>query len=242
LNYIVVGSAGGLGSFLWSKFKKAGISVLGIDILDAPTVDYVLPLTQNVIAFSSAISILFDSHEGPWTIVISIATRGREKPASYEFIHTNISEELSLNAELLAQTARCLSKVSNHYTEHSHIINIGSVLSERFSSKESPIYGASKAAAKSLVRDLAAISLKDNICINSISPSLLFRNEISLEYLTKYLQKYSEHIQPTSYGDICKLIEFISLSGIKSLRGKDIILDFGLEDIESFDIISTLNN
>jgi len=242
LNYIVVGSAGGLGSFLWSEFKKAGYNVFGIDVLHAPTVDSIIPPTQNVIAFSTAISILFDSHEGPWTIVISIAMRNRSKCCSYEFIQDNISEVLSLNSELLAQTARCLSRVSTRFAEQSHIINIGSVLCERFSSKESPIYGASKAAAKSLVRDLAAISLKDNICINSISPALLFRNEMSFEYLNKYLLKYSEYIQPTSYEDIYKLIKFISLSGVRSLRGKDIILDFGLEDIEGFDIMSRLND
>ena len=241
MNYIVVGSAGGLGTFLWCEFKKAGYRVFGIDVVDSPTVDSVLPPTQNVNAFSDAISILFNSQEGPWTIIISIATRGRRKTSSYEFTQDNISEDLSLNSELLAQTARCLSKVSPHFTEPSHIINIGSVLSERFSSKESPIYGASKAAARSLVRDLAAISLKDNICVNSISPSLLFRNDMSLEYLNKYIQKYSTHIEPTSYADIYRFIEFISLSGIKSLRGKDIILDFGLEDIEGFDIISTVS-
>jgi len=241
VRFLVVGAAGGLGSFLSRKLRDCGHEVHGIDVIDGPTVDSVVPMTQSISCFCDIISDLFTRYKTPWSVIISIAVRGRSRSStSYEIIHEDIQELICLNSLLMIKTAECLSRSSRSFDEESHIINIGSVLSDKYSSKESPFYGASKAAAKSLVRDLAAISLKDNICINSISPALLFRNSLSLDYLKKHLNKYSSYISPTAYVDIYKLIEFISLSGIKSLRGKDIVLDYGLEDIEGFDLIATV--
>lgn len=72
-----------------------------------------------------------------------------------------------------------------------------------------------------------------------ISPALLFRNQSSKEYINKTLSKCKVLCEPTSYDDIYKLILFISTSGIRSLRGKDIVLDFGLESIDGFDLLSS---
>ena len=241
MNFLIVGSAGGLGSYLFRKLKDSSHCVYGIDVIKDPHVDFILPNSSDTNSYFELLSVLFSQTRSPWTVVITIANKGRSRLSSnYEFTSEDISSILSLNSHLLTLTAKALSATSNDFVEQSHIINIGSFLSQFYTSKESPIYGASKAAAKSLVRDLSIIALKDNICVNSISPSLLFRNQASLDFLNKYLSFYSENIQPTAYIDIFKLIEFISLSGVKSLRGKDLVLDYGLEDLESFEIMSTV--
>ena len=237
MKFIVIGASGGLGSSLVISLRTSGYKVFGIDINSSPTVDIVLSSSFNLI---EAINTCKETSEGPYTFVISIAQKNRHKGITgyLENLH-DFSTILSFNSIPILQVASCLQDVAILYPEQSHIINIGSVLSDFYSTFESPSYGASKAAAKSLVRDLSLVLAEKNICINSISPALLSRNQASKEFINKTLAKCKVLCEPTSYDDIYKLVIFISTSGIRSLRGKDIVLDFGLESIDGFDLLSS---
>lgn len=237
MNFIIIGSAGGLGSYLFNSLNKLHHSIVGLDIIPADTVTKVLDTTKLTKESITESLCLFN---GPCAIIISIAPRSRSKGiANCSSIKSDSSDYLCANSDLLIDVADCLQNFSSQFNNESHIINIGSVLSNRFSCAENPAYGASKAATNSLVRDLALLLSEKNICVNSISPALLYRNEESLAFLEKQLSRYKIKCKPTPYSDVLKLIEFITLSGIDSLRGKDIVLDYGLESIEAFDLLSS---
>ena len=125
---------------------------------------------------------------------------------------------------------------------HSHLISIGSVLSNRVTFMESPIYGASKAASNELIKYLSEKLKEENIICNTISPCLMARNnevEITLKH---YLSKLNKHTNITSYKDVLSTIKFISTSGQKSINGQNIILDDGNNNLHSMHIIKTCSD
>lgn len=237
MNFIVIGANGGLGSYLIEQFKENANIVIGIDIYEGANADYIINPASN----SSTYEVVGDCLkylDGATTIIVSVAATNRLKgEASCSNIKSEISNYLDINPKILLDVGECLTSTAPKYKDESHLINIGSVLSDHFSNAESPAYGASKAATKSLVRDLGLLLSKSNICVNSISPALMSRNHKTHEFLSTQLKAYDPYCSPTSYADVYKLIHFISHSGIKSLRGKDIVLDHGLESIESFDLL-----
>ena len=240
MNYIIIGSAGGLGSYLFNCFYNESSKVYGIDIVEGATVNTVLDLHSED-SFNMVLKTNFKDMDGPCTIIVSVANRDRARSdESLSLLEEDLSQNLITNPKFLIQSAKFLQSYAPQFSNESHLINIGSVLSMRYSTAESPVYGASKAATKSLVRDLSVSLIKDNICVNSISPALLYRDSSSFAHLKNILDTHKSGCSPTSYQDIYLLIKFIAESGIKSLRGKDLILDYGLEDIEGFDLLRTI--
>ena len=236
MNFIIIGSGGGLGSYLYQNFLTANYKVFGLDIADGKCVTHKIIDSESL---PTQINNCLSTLNGPSSIIITIAPKERLKNhADCESTRIEILKHLNTTPRILLDSASCLSKISLNYHDSSHIINIGSVLSERYSTTESPAYGASKAACRSLVRDLSLILSQKNIIVNSISPALLYRNEESLKFLLERLQKHPSKCKPTSYSDVYKLVHFICCSGIQSLRGQDIVLDHGLESIESFDLLN----
>ena len=56
----------------------------------------------------------------------------------------------------------------------------------------------------------------------------------SQEFLDKHLSSIDPNLEVTPYSDIIKTIKFLTLEDVNSLKGKNIILDYGLEDLEVF--------
>jgi NAD(P)-dependent dehydrogenase (short-subunit alcohol dehydrogenase family) len=239
MNFIILGSAGGLGSFLLRYLRKNFYNSFGMDLVSSPEVDFKLD-QNNSQSLRGALINCFSSCDGPWTVVISIAAPQRAKGISdCATIKHNIADFMPVNSLILLDVIDCIQHFAQNASEESHVINIGSVLSDRFSTAETPAYGASKAAVKSLIRDLSILHSSNNLCINSISPALLYRNDKSHEFIMERLSHYSLPLEATDYSDIAKLIVFLACSGIKSLRGKDIVLDYGLESVDGFDLLSS---
>ena len=236
MNFIIIGSGGGLGSYLYQNLLTADYKAIGLDISDGESVTYKINDSDSL---PTLITSCLSTFNGPTAIIVTIAPQKRlKKHSDCENTKDEILKHLSTTPKILLDAANCLSCTSQNFDDSSHIINIGSILSERFSTNENPAYGASKAACKSLVRDLSLLLSHKNINVNSISPALLYRNKKSLDFLLERLQRHPSNCQPTSYSDIYKLVQFICCSGIQSLRGQDITLDHGLESIESFDLLN----
>lgn len=236
MKFIIIGSGGGLGSYLYQNLLTANYEVIGLDISDGKSVTHKI---INSDSLPRLITNCLSTLNSPTAIIVTIAAKERiKKRSDCESTKEEILKHLITTPRTLLDAATCLSEISSNYHESSHIVNIGSVLSERFSTNENPAYGASKAACKSLVRDLSLMLSQKNIIVNSISPALLYRNEQSLEFLLERLQRHPSKCRPTSYSDVYKLVHFICCSGIQSLRGQDLVLDHGLESIESFDLLN----
>ena len=237
MNFIIIGSGGGLGSYLYQNLLTADYKVVGIDISDGESVTHKIIDGESL---PTLITTCLSTLNSPTAIIVTIAAKERiKKRSDCESTRDQILKHLITAPKILLDAANCLSRISLDFDDSSHIINIGSVLSERFSTNENPAYGASKAACKSLVRDLSLMLSHKNIIVNSISPALLYRNKKSLDFLLERLQRHPSNCQPTSYSDIYKLVQFICCSGIQSLRGQDIVLDHGLESIEAFDLLNS---
>lgn len=234
--YVIVGSGGGLGSYLYNYFDSRGYRTVGLDILDSPYVDILL--NDDFSNLDLELRNLLSSLSEPITFIYSIADPNRSRS-----FQNPIDLTYQLQVALVKPLSLFLSIASflQHYSPKAsslcHLISIGSVLSDRSSRAETPLYGATKAAINSLVRDLSIYLMKYNVSVNSISPALLYRDQASQNNLQSQLSCTGLPFEPTSYLDLAKTIQFISESCLKSLRGKNIILDHGLEDIESFDLL-----
>ena len=234
--YIIVGSGGGLGSYLYSYFESRSFQTIGLDISDSPFVD--LLLDEDFSNLDLDLRKLLSSTSEPISFIYSIADPNRSRS-----FQNPIDLTYQLQAALVKPLSLFLSIASflQHYSPKTsslcHLVSIGSVLSDRFSRAETPLYGATKAAINSLVRDLSIYLMEYNVSVNSISPALLYRDQESQSNLQSQLSCTRLPFQPTSYLDIAKTIQFISKNCVKSLRGKNIILDHGLEDVESFDLL-----
>ena len=123
----------------------------------------------------------------------------------------------------------CRKKIQKIFK--SNLISIGSVLSNKVSLVESPLYSASKAASLSLINYLSIKLRPKKIYCNTISPGLMARNEKS-KNSWKIGSIGLKNIGITNYEDIYQTINYISNTNLNSLRGKNIVLDDGLGDIE----------
>lgn len=231
--YIIIGSSGGLGSYMVSQLRNEGLTVFGLDILPSSYTDYVLPTDDDEFCIQS-ISTILASHSGPVAIILSVASGNRLKGGSTLRDHLYRASDLLIEPKLLLLAASCLQEYSKKSTSVNHLINIGSVLSSVISLGESPLYASSKASSLSLARYLAVELHKNNIKVNTISPCLMARDEVSKNQIKSNLSKLGRDFNLTSYGDILSTIRFIVESGIKSLNGADIVLDDGLELLETY--------
>ena len=212
MNYIVFGSAGGLGSFLVDQLTKT-YKTVGIDILASKTTHYVIDpnCAKNI---KSTVEEILDNTDAPYCVILCIANRSRIR-GSFEIddrFQSDIGKDLINEPKILMNLANSLSKHSIKASEESHIIYIGSVLSRKIVPSESPIYGASKAASIQLLKWLASDLLVHNICVNSISPALMARNSDIKKVLLDNLRDIGDSYGITSYSDVLKLIEFIAMS------------------------------
>ena len=63
----------------------------------------------------------------------------------------------------------------------------------------------------------------------------------SKKFLEDRLSRFKKNIGITNYEDIYQTIIYISNSNLNSLRGKNIVLDDGLGDLEPFYIIDNVD-
>ena len=80
---------------------------------------------------------------------------------------------------------------------------------------------------------LALALSKHQINLNMISPALLANRDDLKEVISNNLSKLDLELRVTEYSDIVKKIIFLS-SGVKSLRGQELPLDYALSDVSSY--------
>jgi len=241
--FIILGSSGGLGSYIVNTLRIEGKCTYGLDLVPSGTTTDVVDFA-NTDLLKSCLDSIVSSNIGPFCCVYaaipSRRTRGKAKLIEY-LQESNVMISLQFNTLLvLADTLVSYSDYqvgtdSSHCM--SHIINIGSVLSTRVSFGESPVYGSAKAAAHELIRYLSVSLDSYNINCNSISPALMARNETSRNYLANKLAEAGKSACITSYKEVLSVIKAIANNDLSSMRGHNIILDHGLEHFEAFHMI-----
>lgn len=240
MKYVIIGSSGGLGSFLYQELRTPSSSTIGVDICPSQTVDILLQ--PNFDHLLSDIQRFLNTSYDPVTFIFSVAQPDRlrsfTRPSD---LALELETILVRPINLLLFIATFLQDYCPNARNLCHLITIGSVLSDRFSRAETPLYGASKAAIRSLVRDLSISLMNYNVCVNTISPALLFRDQSSKNNLLKQLSTTGLPFRPTPYVDIANTIKFLTHGNLSSLRGQNIVLDYGLEHMESFDLLRNLS-
>ncbi len=244
--FIVFGSSGALGSFLIDSLNSNQLNTLGLDLNDSETTDYVIDF-RNIENFSNLLEQIIRQTQEPicsiYCAIPSSRIRGECQLKEYIKSENNLIE-LHINSLLIISDTMekyCISNFTGKDKDKSnHLINIGSVLSERVSLMESPIYSASKSAAHSLIKYLSVRLLSKKISCNTISPGLMARNVSSERYILEKLSKLNKNIGITPYSDILQTIEYIVNTNLNSFKGQNIILDNSLENLEAFYIIDSI--
>mgnify|MGYP003956538335 CR=1 FL=1 len=241
--FIILGSSGGLGSYIINTLRAEGKCIYGLDLMPSQTTTDVVDFA-NIENLKSCINSIVSSNVGPFCCVYaaipSNRTRGQAKLLEYL---QESNSMISLQFNTLLVLADALVSYSNSQADSnsnnckSHLINIGSVLSTRVSFAESPVYGSAKAAAHELIRYLSVSLASYNINCNSISPALMARNETSRNYLVNKLAAAGKSACITSYKEVLSVIKAIANNDLSSMRGHNIILDHGLEHFEAFHMI-----
>lgn len=117
-------------------------------------------------------------------------------------------------------------------------------------SHQSAIYGASKIAAESLIRDLASKSRHvGQIRFNSIRPGFI-ENRAPKEFLDEKTQRsssnpYQERLDilfdkfdpPTAF-DIGVVAEFLSSEKSRAINGASVVCDGGVSNLEQFEVLA----
>ena len=245
--YLVFGSSGGLGSNLVKSFKKEKKNVKGLDICESAYTDYLIDFNDAKKLISLVKKICLP-YEMPICCIYCAIPNNRIKGSNtlenYIIKENNL---ITLQFNSLLAIACALESIQDINAEKNskifkfNLISIGSVLSNKISLVESPIYSASKAASLSLINYLSIkLRLKKIFC-NTISPGLMARNEKSKKFLEDRLSRFEKNIGITNYEDIYQTINYISDSNLNSLRGKNIVLDDGLGGLEPFYIIDNVD-
>tara|TARA_A100001388_G_scaffold277138_1_gene267025 strand:+ start:1894 stop:2637 length:744 start_codon:yes stop_codon:yes gene_type:complete len=245
--YLIFGSSGGLGSNLVKFFKKDKKNVKGLDISASAYTDYLIDFNDTKKLISLVKEICLPYEMAICCIYCAIPNnriRGGDILENYIIKENNL---ITLQFNSLLAIACALESIQDMNAEKnskifkSNLISIGSVLSNKVSLVESPLYPASKAASLSLIKYLSLKLSKKQINCNTISPGLMARNEKSKKFLEDRLSRFKKNIGITNYEEIYQTIIYISNSNLNSLRGKNIVLDDGLGDLEPFYIIDNVD-
>lgn len=229
---IIVGSAGRLGSYLFDEMQREG-EVLGVDVVEGRTVDHII--TDNKMqSYADWLREVLKGIKKPVRIILAVAPTWRAKgTGDLTSQLSDLTDFGSVESGLLLMSANILAEMNQECSLRHNIVVIGSPLSSSISLSESPIYASSKSATRSLMKYLALALMNRNVNVNMVTPALLANNDQLLEIIRGNLEKLKLGFDVTPYGEILKTVLFIS-SGITSIRGQEIVLDYGLMDISSY--------
>lgn len=231
--YFIIGSSGGLGSYLVNKLNEFGVTTFGFDITPSSTTNFIVS-SDDIQSYSDTVNSVLSKCHGSVVFIITVAATQRLKgglPLKDYICESNL---ISTETQLLLVCASLLKVYAEHHSSIHNIINIGSVLAHKTSLYESPLYSASKASTLSTVRYLAIDLLQSKVKVNTISPCLMARNSSTADLLNSNLSKTKKPFSLSSYEDVFKTVYFISEFGVNSLNGTEIVLDDGLESLESY--------
>ena len=231
MKYFIFGSSGGLGSYLTKNLATSTNQTVGIDIRQGEHTSLIID-SSDLISVQTYIDDIVKNENSSICFIMSIAQSSRIRGGEKYLLYANSIREFLSESELFIRICHSLNEYSSQSFRH-YIIVIGSVLSDKISLTESPLYSSSKACLLQLAK-YAAIDLMSKVSINTISPALMARSLESQEFLDKHLSSIDPNLEVTPYSDIIKTIKFLTLEGVNSLKGKNIILDYGLEDLEVF--------
>ena len=240
MQYIILGSAGGLGSYLFRSLKESEKMVFGIDIRKSDTTTIMLNVSE-INKLGNAIEKIVSQASSPISVVMSAIQGDRIRYSknisdyigSGEDLLTVPFNSILTIASILQSYPREIAKGDN-YSDCHHIINIGSTASSKITFSESPYYGAGKAASHYLIKYLSQQLLSFGIICNTISPALLARNSASNAFLRKHLDILNPDLDHTKYSDVFSLISSLSEGRLSGIRGHDFILDNGLDNYSPF--------
>ena len=231
MKYFIVGSSGGLGSYLTKNLATTSHQTVGIDIRKGEHTSIIIDSSDSI-SVQEQIDNIVKNENRPICFIISIAQASRVRGGEKYLLYANNLRKFLSDSEIFMRICHSINEYSSPSFRH-HIVVIGSVLSDKISLTESPLYSSSKACLLQLAK-YAAIDLMSKVSINTISPALMARSLESKELLEKHLNHIDPNLEVTPYSDIVKTIKFLTLEGVNSLKGKNIILDYGLEDLEVF--------
>ena len=162
--YVIVGSGGGLGSYLYNYFQSRSSRVIGLDISDSESVDLIL--NDDFSNLNLGLNNLLQLPPEPIAFIYSIANSNRPRSFQNPIELTSQLQSTLVNPlTLFLAIASFLQQYSPNISSLCHLISIGSVLSDHFTRAETPLYGATKAAINSLVRDLSIYLMKYNVLL-----------------------------------------------------------------------------
>ena len=240
MEYIIIGSSGGLGSFMASRLRNDGHNVNGIDIVDSETTSSVVDITK-IDKFSEELDAIVGAAKSPVCAVMCAlpANKGKYSTDLNDYLNqgdqllTMPFNTLLVAAKVLRNHSLNISHTSDYSCMH-HIINIGSVASSAIGFMLPPNYGAGKCAAHYLIKHLAQQLLPDGIICNTISPGIMARNSKSAEYIRECLNHLDTTLGFTNYSDVLALILNLTNGTLGSIKGHDFIVDNGLEHYSTF--------
>jgi hypothetical protein len=208
--------------------------VLGVDTRDGLRTNFVINGCNMASYMGWIKETALQYSEVSIRVIIAIAPSQRSKDSLDMSAHLADLKDFGMaESELLLTTAKALSENRSSLSVENHVVVIGSPLSGSVAISDSPVYASSKSATKTLVKYLAAALGPQKVNVNMVTPALLANDQAVLEVIRENLKPLGLSIDVTPYNEVLKAIRFVS-SDMTSLRGSEILLDYGLSDLSSY--------
>ena len=260
-NILITGGASGLGLSIAKFFSKEGANVyiFDNDISNKTKIEDELSLNEGI---AKIIHCDLNKHEkienlindlwleaGQIDILINNVKAGSSTKSFWEetLENWNLVLDVGLTSNFLI--SRSLIKKCKQNQASARIINIGSILSDLVSTKQSPSYHVVKSALVQLTKYLAVHGGEFGVITNCLSIGFLVQDRHYEKFLSvknkNYKNKAEKHMpikQVVTEKDVLNVIKYLSSEAPNSINGSCLTIDGGAIRQEQFDIITKLEN
>ncbi|KAL5019808.1 hypothetical protein ScPMuIL_002700 [Solemya velum] len=228
---LVTGAGRGLGKAITRALVERGAMVFALDKMqenlvilkeELPSVQIICVDLQNWDETRKAVS-----EAGPIDYLVNNAGYLAYKPI-LETSRQEIDDMLGVNLRAMINVSQVIGSGMVERGQVGSIVNISSVASHRYD-KNAGIYCTTKAAVDMLTRSLAKELGPYNIRVNSVNPSLMMTEMVTLVVQDRFEQYIQNNAVPRAVeiDDVVKMIMFQLSDNANSMTGANVLVDAG---------------